>query len=115
MNSCFFKDSWNRIVVEISQGQPHELGIGFSSIRVWVNENVSPRKYFGDFSARKYTITDGDNAALDICGPFDPSSPSSVSQTTQGYFDVLNFVWYQGAQNLFQGPPSNNQMVIEKS
>ena len=31
----------------------------------------------------------------------------------QGYYDVLNFVWFEGAQYLFQGPPSNNQMIIE--
>ena len=83
-------------------------------MRVWVNENVTPRVYFGDFYAGKYTITDGDSAALDICGAFDSASPNNVSQVLKGYYDVLNFVWYQGAQNLFQGSSSsNNQMVFE--
>ena len=84
-------------------------------MRVWVNDNVTPRVYFGDFYAGKYTITDGDSAVIDICGGFDSTSPNKVDSALQGYYDMLNFVWYQGAQNLFQGPPSNNQMVIENS
>ena len=84
-------------------------------MRVWVNDNVTPRVYFGDFSAGKYTITDGGSAALEICGVYHPTESNRVDPTLQGYYDLLNFVWYQGAQNLFQGPPSNNQMVIENS
>ena len=98
--------NWNRIVVEISQGQPFELGDGFAAARVWVNENVTPRVGFGDFAAGKYPVTDGNNAALDICGPFDPTTPNKVSQTWLGYYDVLNFVWIEGAQNLFQDTSS---------
>ena len=98
--------NWNRILVEISQGQPFELGDGFAAARVWVNENVTPRVGFGDFAAGKYPVTDGNNAALDICGPFDPTTPNKVSQTWLGYYDVLNFVWIEGAQNLFQDTSS---------
>ena len=111
----FVLGNWNRIVIEISQGQPQEFEIGFSAVRVWVNSNVIPRVYFGNFFLGKSTVYDGDNAALDLCGAFESTSPNKVSQALQGYYDMLNFVWYQGAQNLFQGPPSNNQMVIENS
>lgn len=99
---------WNRIVVEIGRGLPQEFGVGFSAVRAWVNEHVTPRVYFGDLSGGAYTISDGANAALDICGPFYPTSVSSAIQTLQGYYDVLNFVWIQGARNLFQDTPSKS-------
>ena len=88
------------------RGQPFELEVGFSAVRVWVNENESPKVYFGDFDAGKYPITDANNAVLDICGPFDSTTPSKVSQTWLGYYDVLNFVWIQGAQYLIQNTSS---------
>ena len=100
-------DSWNRIVVEISQGQPHDLGVGFSAVRVWVNQIRTSTVYFGDFGAGKFTILDGHNAVLDICGVFDSTRPNKVSQTWLGYYDVLNFVWFQGAQYLFQNTSGN--------
>ena len=98
-------------MIEISQGQPQELGSGFSVVRVWVNSNASPRVYFGNFSLGKYTVLDGDNAAIEICGAFESTSPNKVSQGLQEYYDLLNFVWYEGAQNLFEGPPGYNQLV----
>ena len=102
--SCWLEyiDRWNRIVVEISQGQPHELGVGFSAARAWVNQIGTSKVYFGDFGAEKFTILDENNAALEICGAFDSISPNKVSQTWLGYYDVLNFVWFQGSQYLFQ-------------
>ena len=98
--------NWNRIIVEISQMQPLELGVGFAAVRVWVNEHVTPKVYFGDFVEEKYPITDGNSAVLDICGPFDSTTPNKVSQTWLGYYDVLNFVGIQGAQYLFQNTSS---------
>lgn len=89
-------DSWNRIIFEISQAQPLEFGVGFSAIRVWVNEKVTPIVYFGDFSTGKIPMTDGSNAALDICSLFDPTSQNKLSPATLACYDVLNFVWIQG-------------------
>ena len=95
-------------MIEISQGQPQDFQVGFSVVKVWVNENMTPRKYFGNFAVGK-TIYDGNNAAIDICGGFNSASPNEVDSALQGYYELLNFVWFEGAQNLFEGPPSNNQ------
>ena len=78
-------------------------------VRVWVNGNVTPKVYFGDFAAGKYPITNGNNAVLDICGPFDSTASDKVSQAMLGYYDVLNFVWIQGSRNLF--PDSSGKSI----
>lgn len=74
--------------------------MGFSSIRVWAGETVTPRVYFGDFATGDTTILDGNNAAMDVCGVFDSTSATNVSTIYAASFDVLNFMWYQGAQFL---------------
>ena len=89
------------------QGQPQALGVGFSSVRVWVNGTATPRVFFGDFATGDNTIADGNNAALEICGVFDSAGPNSVSSSLTGYFDILNFVWFQGAQVLLQNTGRN--------
>ena len=89
-----------------TQGQPQELGVGFSTARAWVNSIETLKVYFGDFSHEEFTIRNGKNAALDICGVFDSASPNKVSQSWLGYYDILNFVWFQGAQYLRFMQPS---------
>ena len=101
MNYFLTIGNWNRLIFEIVQAQPQGLEAGFSSARVWVNQTVTTRVFFGDLAAGDTTITDGDNAALDICGVFDSTSPNLVSSSLAGYFDILNFVWFQGARGLF--------------
>lgn len=99
-------ENWNRVVVEIVQTQPAELGAG-SVARIWVNQTVTPQVYFGNFAIGKTVITDGNNAALEICGVFDLTGPNMVSAALTGYFDVLNFVWLQGLTTVFQNLTSN--------
>lgn len=106
-----FIDSWNRIIVEISQGQPYQLGVGLSFARVWVNQNVSPKIYFGNFATGNPPILNGNNVTLDLCGMFDSASSDNVNPAFKGYFDLLNFIWIQGAQNLFQGASGSYQSV----
>ena len=89
------------MIFEIAQVQPQEFGLGFAYARVWVNQTSTPKVFFGDFAAGDTTIANGDNAALEICGVFDSTSPSVVSSSSAGYFDLLNFVWFQGARGLF--------------
>jgi len=84
------------------QAQPLSFGIGFSSIRVWVNQISTPRVYFGNFATEDFTIMDGNNAALEICGVYDSTSATLINPSLTGYFDILNFVWFQGAQSLFE-------------
>ena len=97
-----FLGNWNRIIVEIVQAQPQGLGEGCSSVRIWVNGTSSPWLYFGNFASGDTTLSDGNNAAFEICGVYDPASPDLVSSSLGGYFDVLNLIWFQGAQSLFQ-------------
>jgi hypothetical protein len=87
--------------VEIVQTQPLSFGVGFSSVRVWVNQTSTPRVYFGNFTTGDFTIVDGKSTALEICGVYDSTSSGNVNPTLTGYFDILNFVWFQGAQGLF--------------
>ena len=94
--------NWNRIIVEIVQAQPQGLEEGFSSARVWVNGTNSSWVYFGNFASGDTTLSDGNNSAFEICGVYDATSPDLVSSSLGGYFDVLNLVWFQGAQSLFQ-------------
>ena len=96
-------DSWNRVVVEIIQAQPLEIGDGFSSARLWVNGDVSPRVYFGNFSNGDTPIIDGNNAAFELCGYY--GITQSLGNT--GIFDLLNFVWIQGAEGVFQDSSGN--------
>ena len=92
-------DSWNHVVVEIIQAQPLEIGDGFSSARLWVDGDVSPRFYFGNFSNGDIPIIDGNNAAFELCGYY---SGATQSLGNTGTFDILNFVWIQGAEGVFQ-------------
>ena len=94
------------------QAQPQGLEVGFSSARVWVNQSVTSRVFFGDFATGDTTIVDGDNAALDICGVFDSTSPNLVSSSLTGYFDILNFVWFQGARGVFQNTASKSKIRL---
>ena len=84
------------------QAQPQDFGLGFSSIRIGINSTSTSKRFFGNFAAGDTTIANGNNAAFEICGVYDPTSPNLVSSSKGGYFDVLNFVWFQGAQYIFQ-------------
>ncbi len=83
------------------QAQPLSFGIGFSSVRAWVNQVSTPRVYFGNFASGDFTIMDGSSAALEICGVYDSTSVTLIDPSLTGYFDILNFAWFQGAQGLF--------------
>ena len=93
-------ESWHRLVVEVVQAQPIEFGIGFSSMRAWVNKTATPRVYFGDFSIG-FTPADGNNVFFDLCGCYDPVN-NVVDSSRSGSLDVMNFLWFEGAESLFQ-------------
>ena len=93
-------ESWHRLVIEVVQAQPIEYGVGFSSMRVWVDNTATPRVYFGNFSIGN-TAADGSDAFFDLCGCYNPGS-DVVDPTLSGAFDVMNFLWFEGAESLFQ-------------
>ena len=82
-------DNWNRIIVEIIQAQPIEFGIGFSSLRIWVNQTVTGPIYFGDFVTENLPIANGTDGTLRLCS------------TGSSNFDAMNFIWFQGSESLF--------------
>ena len=100
-------DAWNHVIVEIVQAQHLSFGLGYSSAKVWVNENGISPVYFGDFSTGDTTIANGNNAALDICGAYDNSSPGLVDSSLTGTFDLMNILWFQGSESVFKIPSSN--------
>ena len=65
-----------------------------------MNKESIPRVYFGDFSIGN-TPADGNNAFFDLCGCYDPVN-NVVDSTLSGAFDVMNFLWFEGAESLFQ-------------
>lgn len=95
-------ENWNRIIFEIVQAQPIALEIGFAAARIGVNLTRTPRVYYGSFSEEEFPILQVNNAALELCGVFDPTIPGGVDTNFAGNFDILNFAFYQGAQTAFE-------------
>ena len=91
--------SWNRVILELTQAQPLEFGQGSTSVRLWINGQATDRVYFGDFAAGDYPITDGNYASLEICGYYDSTDSNFIHSATSGTFNLMNFLWYQGALN----------------
>ena len=73
---------------------------------MWVNQYASPRLHFGDIQTGNIPISNSDNAAIELCGVVDSANPNEVDSNLSGYFDVLNFLWFQGSQNLWVSPTS---------
>ena len=93
-------DAWNLVIFEIVQAQPASFGTGYCSVRIWINGVVSTTGYFGDFSSGITLFADINNAAIDICSTRN-SGLSTRNSAKDGYYDVLNFLWYKGAETLF--------------
>ena len=70
---------------------------------------MSPRFYFGNFSNGDTPIIDGNNAAFELCGYY---SGATQSLGNTGTFDILNFVWIQGAEGVFQDSSGNIQIFL---
>lgn len=75
-----------------------------------MNSEVTERVYFGNFTAGDTPINDGSHAAFDLCGYYDGGTPQST-----GTFDILDFVWIQGAQGVFQDSSGNIQGFFQFS
>lgn len=104
-------ERWNRVIVEIAK--VHNLGglPGLSSARLRVNKNMNREVFFGSISPLpgNQAVVDGNNAALELCGVSNVVS-GTVTPSQSGYFDVVNFVWFQGAHHL-SGTPSTSKSL----
>ena len=69
-------------------------------MRVWVNDFASSTGNFGDFSAGNNLFADINNAAVDICSTRE-NGLSTRNSAKDGNYDVLNFLWYKGAEILY--------------
>lgn len=67
-----------------------------------MNDIGTPRVYFGNFANGDTPIPNTNNAAFEFCGSFDPLSQDLVDSTRSGSFDLMNFIWFQGSEGLFQ-------------
>ena len=69
-------------------------------VRVWINDFASSTGNFGDFSAGNNLFADINNAAVDICSTRE-NGLSTRNSAKDGNYDVLNFLWYKGAEILY--------------
>jgi hypothetical protein len=93
-------DAWNRLVVEIVQAQPTGFGVGFSTFRAWVNGTgtSTSRVPVGDFSINQIPMPNMSQATLDLCS----QKSYGTSNSEEGFNgDILNLLWYTGAEALY--------------
>ncbi len=95
-------------MLEIVQADVQGTGFLSSSARFWVNKVASSIVFFG--ANGDPTISTGQNATLEICGLFDSTNTNQLDPNLQGYYDLLNFVWFQGALGLY--PNTGNSIII---
>ncbi len=108
--SKFLVDSWNRVVVELSEMQPDNLGFGYYSLRLWVaNNNTVYQAYFGNYTAFTYNFS---NIDIQIC-----SSQTNVTNAiyleenqVPANFDMMNFNLFVGGQRLYSNASGNFEL-----
>ena len=69
-----------------------------------MNTAVTSRRYKGNFPDDA-PISDGGNNVVELCGAWDGSTLWNT-----GKFDLINFVWIQGAQVLYQDSSGNSRI-----
>ena len=98
-----YLDAWNRIVFEIVQAQPTEFAVGYSAVRVWINGVVMTKTYFGNYAPGSYPEGDYlfnnlNDVEIQFCAR---RNSDSMSLVLPANFDLLNIVWFRGAEGLF--------------
>ena len=89
---------------EAVQAQPTEFAAGYSAVRVWINGVVMTTKtYFGNnapgsYPAGDYLFNNLNNVEIQFCSRRGPDSTALVLAAN---FDLLNIVWFRGAEGLF--------------
>ena len=90
-------DAWNRVIVEIVQARPYAFATGYYSARIWVNGVGMNRVYFGNFDTHLFYDLDTDQIML--CSETATGTPNIVNE---GNYDMLNFIWFQGSEGLYE-------------
>ena len=89
---------WNRIVIEIVQAQPSEFEAGYSSARVWINDVVSSKVYFDNYTSNNYLFPDMNNLEVMLCSN---TAYGTNNLEFFGDYDMINLVWFRGAEGLY--------------
>ena len=91
------------MIIEITPIQPQPLGDAPYSLNIYVDgaTSTSPTSpvYFGN-SVNTPFILPNQYISLDICGVY-----GSWPDSTNPYFELLNFIWFDGTEIVY-GPDS---------
>ena len=98
-------DAWNRVIVEIVQAQPFAFITGYYSGRIWINGTGMSRAYFGDFTGPLFYVSNTDQ--LHLCST---TAPGTDSIEDEGKYDMLNFIWFQGSEGLYE--PTGGKLCL---
>ena len=88
--------------------------MGYTALRIWVNQTVTDRIYFGNYATQNFPIASGASAGLDVCGSYDASSSDNINQSLYSHFDAMNFVWFQGSEGLYQNHSGSRTLFAIK-
>ncbi len=102
-------DQRNRVVVELQVSNPGALSNGFYSGRIFVNQSIPSRTYFGNYPEH-VLFGDANNKTIDICSTM-ISGSSTLNSSIDGNYDMINFAWYDGDESLFQNSSGNIHLL----
>ena len=87
---------WSRVIIDITPIQPQPLGDAPYSLNIYVDGITSTSPvYFGN-SVNDPFISPDQSISLDIC-----SVHGSWPDLANPYFELLNFVWFDGTEILY--------------
>lgn len=103
------------MIIEYTQAQPLDLSGSYYTLKIFVG-SASFRYYFADSAGTTSTpalFFDVSNMALDFCSQvIDGTIPTTRQTTKDGYFDIMNFVWFAGPGVVYQNSTGNQTTKI---
>ena len=95
-------------MVELSFADAEFITSNFYSGRIFVNQSIPTRTYFGSNSAP--LNQDPEHHAIDLCSSRQTGSPARNS-SIDGNYDMANFIWFEGDGTLFQNSSGNVEFI----
>ncbi len=92
---------------------PSNFGDGFFSGRIFINQTIPSRSYFGEIGVAPL-LEDTTDMTIDICTTM-VSGSSTLNSSLDGNYDMMNFVWYDGDESLFQNFSGNDYLFRQDS
>ncbi len=97
----------------MERSNPNSFGDGFFSGRIFVNQAIPSRTYFGEIGVNPL-LEDTIDMTIDICTTM-VSGSSNLNSSLDGNYDMMNFVWYDGDESLFQNSSGNDYLFRQGS